>query len=326
MIWQSPRQEKRLLPVIFLVYGFIRIPSGPEPGTLKVAVAQGDIGREQKWEPGGRELSFDTYTGMTLDAAADGANLVIWPETATPFYLLHQLNRLREVKDIVDSLDINILTGTPLYETVGHREYIYFNGAVLLSPQTDSIPVYEKNKLVPMSERIPFSGRFKILREVRLGQADFSSGRQQTVFSFDSTKFGTAICFESAFPAYCADFRRHGAQFLVVITNDMWFGPSSMPYQHARMSVFRAIENRMPVARCANTGISMFVDKWGRVSDRSEMNERALKINEISPSRSLSIYDRWGNFIPYTCIIGTFLILIAVAFLIKGKYNGQYEN
>ena len=315
-----------LLPVVFLIYGFIRMPSEIEPGTLKVALAQGDIGREEKWEPGGRDLSFDTYTDMTLRAAADGAKLAIWPETATPFYLLHQLNRLREVKDIVDSLDINILTGTPLYETIGHREYIYFNGAVLLSPQADSIPIYEKNKLVPMSERIPFSGRFKVLKEVRLGQADFSSGRQQTVFAFGSTKFGTAICFESAFPAYCADFHRKGAEFLVVITNDMWFGPSSVPYQHARMSVFRAIENRIPVARCANTGISMFIDKWGRVSDQTDMNERVLKINEISPSGKLSVYDRWGNFIPYSCLIGNFLILIAVAFLIKGKYNGQYEN
>jgi apolipoprotein N-acyltransferase len=316
------------LPVIFLVYGWLRLPHDYQKGDLKIALIQGNITRDIKWGPGGVEFSFNTYLEMTKQAIAQGEDLIIWPETATPFYFTHKPILIRRVKDIVDDSKVSILTGTPQYEEVGHREYIYFNAATLISPgvSIDSLPIYEKNKLVPMSERIPFSGRFKVLKEIRLGQADFSAGRSQTVFSLGDIKFGTAICFESAFPAYCADFCRKGAEFLVVITNDMWFGPSSLPYQHARMSVFRAIENRVPIARCANTGVSMFIDKWGRISGETKMMTRAAVYGAIDPEVSKSIYNRIGNILPVAGTFMSVIIIIAVAILKRGKYNEVYEN
>ncbi len=121
-----------------------------------------------------------------------------------------------------------------------------------------------------MSERIPFSERYKILRDIHLGQADFSSGRQQTVFTLDGERFGTLICFESAFPGFTNDYARMGATFLVIITNDMWFGRTSLFEQHAMMAVFRAIENRIPVLRAGNTGISLAVDKRGKLLTKSD--------------------------------------------------------
>jgi len=142
-----------------------------------------------------------------------------------------------------------------------------------------------------------------------------------TVFSHHNVRFATLICFESAFPGYCADFCHHGAEFLVVITNDMWFGPSSMPYQHAQMSVFRAIENRVPLARCANTGVSMFIDRWGRARKVTKMDEEKLIIGDIKPEISTSIYNRWGNFISQATLLGSILIIITVAFIRRGKYN-----
>jgi len=311
------------LPLIFLVYGWLRLPSlaEPESGAYKIALAQGNIGRDIKWENGGKETSLNTYLDMTRQASAEDVDLVIWPETATPFYLLSQPNWFSRVKYVVDSANTSILTGTPQYERVGREEYIYFNAATLISPGVDTLPVYEKIKLVPMSERIPFSGRFKKLREIRLGQADFSSGRYMTIFSNNDVKFATLICFESAFPGYCADFCRLGAQFLVVITNDMWFGPSSLPFQHARMSIFRAVENRVPLARCANTGVSMFIDRWGRTSNVTQMDEKQLIVGDIQPEISASFYNRWGNFIPWGTLLGSILIIIAVAFIRRGKYN-----
>jgi len=256
---------------------------------------------------------------MTRQADSAGVDLVIWPETATPVYLLHEPRLLRQLRDLVDSTQMSLLTGTPQYITVGFREYVYFNAAALISPGTDSLPVYEKIKLVPMSERIPFSGRYKKLREIRLGQADFSSGRKMTVFEADSTRFSVVICFESAFPDYCAEFIRKGAQFLVVITNDMWFGPSTLPYQHARMSVFRAIENRVPVARCANTGVSMFVDRWGHVFSETGMFKKELVIGAINPGSSETIYNRFPDIVPEIALVSLGLVL-AVALFRRGKY------
>lgn len=312
-----------LSPCVFMVYGWFRLPGETEDGTLKIAIAQGNITRDIKWEKGGVEYSLDLFSRMTRQAADKRPDLVIWPETAIPFYLLHEPNRLNQVKKLVDSADVRLLTGTPEYNRVGKNEYIYFNAAVVISPEEDSIPVYEKIKLVPFSERIPFSGRFKKLKDIHLGQADFSSGRYMTIFSFDDIKYATMICFESVFPGYCAEFCRKGAQFLVVITNDMWFGPSSLPYQHAQMSIFRAIENRLPLVRCANTGISMFVDRWGRVYNRTKMFEKKLIMGAILPEQSTSIYNRLGDFLPICCIFGTILIVAAVFFR-KGKYNEKY--
>ncbi|MCP4583348.1 MAG: apolipoprotein N-acyltransferase [candidate division Zixibacteria bacterium] len=311
-----------LLPILFLIYGWVRLPSASEQGSFKVALAQGNITRDIKWKKGGKEASFNTYIDMTRQVAEEEVDLVVWPETATPMYLVRQPKWLSRVKDIVDSAKTNILTGTPQYERVGVKEYIYFNAAALISAGIDSIPVYEKIKLVPLSERIPFSGRFKKLKEIRLGQADFSSGRYRTIFDLKDTKFAALICFESAFPGYCADFCRQGAEFLVVITNDMWFGRSSMPFQHARMSVFRAIENRVPIARCANTGVSMFIDSWGRTTGVTKMNEQKLIYGNLRPEQSTSLYNRWGDFLPKASIFGTLLfIIIAIAFAKRGKYN-----
>ena len=314
-----------MLPFVFLIYGWARLPADYEDGSFKITLIQGNITRDIKWQQGGDQKSLDIYLDMTNQVDADKTDLIIWPETATPFYLLHEPKWLRQVKNTVANIKTDILTGMPQYETVGFREYIYFNSAALISPETDSIPVYEKIKLVPMSERIPFSGRFKKLKEIRLGQADFSSGRRMTVFSVDSTNFAVVICFESVFPGFCADFCRKGAQFLVVITNDMWFGPSSLPYQHARMSVFRAVENRVPLARCANTGISMFIDRWGHVVGKTGMFEKRLVNGSINPETSSSIYNRYGDILPKICIAGTVFLIITVAFYKRRKYNEQYE-
>ena len=314
------------LPVAFMIYGYIRIPAQTEPGDLDIALIQGNITRDIKWSSGGRAISFATYMNMTREAYQKGVDLVIWPETALPYYLLHKQNHLQRVQNLVDSSTVSLLTGIPHYISVGLGEYVYFNASALITPEADSVPHYEKVKLVPMSERIPFSGRFKVLKEIRLGQADFSSGRYATIFDLDSTKFATVICFESAFPGYCADFCRKGAEFLVVITNDMWFGPSSLPYSHAAMSAFRAVENRVPLARCANTGISMFFDKYGRIFGNTDTYERTISYGAIMPEKSTSVYNKLGDILPEGCALASIIIILAVAFLKRGKYNEIYEN
>ncbi len=315
-----------LLPVIFTIYGLIRLPEQSPEGSLDIALVQGNIDRETKWKSGGRAISFATYLNMTREAIEHDVDLVIWPETAMPYYLLHKQRHLKRVKDIVDSSNVSILTGIPHYVSLNRGEYIYFNAAALVSPGVDTIPHYEKVKLVPGSERIPFSGRFKVLKEIRLGNADFSSGRYRTIFELNDIKFAVAICFESAFPDYCAEFCREGAEFLVVITNDMWFGPSGMPYSHAMMSAFRAIENRVPIARCANTGVSMFFDKYGRVSGETSTHERLNSYGSIAPEKSKSLYNRWGDFVPRGCVFGSLMMIIVVAFLKRGKYNEEHES
>ncbi len=316
-----------LAVALLYVYGVIRLPNEKETvegGTLTVGILQGNMTRDIKWKPANLEKNFETYFDLSRDAAAEGAKFLVWPETATPTYLVQERRYMARVDSLVDSLGVSILTGTPYYEVAGPQEYIYFNSAVLITPGHDDYQVYSKIHLVPMSEKIPFSERFKKLKEIRLGQADFSSGRDMTIFDLDGYKFATVICFESAFPGYCRRFAQLGAQFLVVITNDMWFGRTSLLEQHAMMSVFRAIENRIPLVRSANTGISMAVDKWGRIRVKSGIFVRQHLTTEISPEDSKSIYRRYGDIIPKAATILVVMSLF-VAFLTKRRYYDDGE-
>jgi apolipoprotein N-acyltransferase len=323
----SLRSGAVLIIALLYVYGVVRLPGNPEKpegGDLKVGILQGNMTRDIKWKPANLEKNFETYFDLSEKAAAEGAEFLVWPETATPTYLVQERRYMARVDSLVDSLGVSLLTGTPYYEVAGPQEYIYFNSAVLIKPGHYDHQVYSKIHLVPMSEKIPFSERFKKLKEIRLGQADFSSGREMTIFDLDGYKFATVICFESAFPGYCRRFAQLGAQFLVVITNDMWFGRTSLLEQHAMMSVFRAVENRIPVVRSANTGISMAVDKWGRILVKSDIFVREHLIAEISPENSKSIYGRYGDIIPEAVTILVVLSLF-VAFLAKRRYfdNGE---
>lgn len=308
------------LPLLFYLYGLFRLPAEESPGGYRVAIAQGNIGPDVKWEKEGVEFSYSTYLELTKQAADSGAQLVIWPETAMPFYLLHDADKLFSLRRLLSFLKVDLLTGVPQYEKAGENEYIYFNSAALLSPSIDTVQLYSKIKLVPVSERIPFSGRFKKLKDIHLGQADFSSGREMVVFQNRDYEFATVICFESAFPGYCAEFCRRGANFLIVITNDMWFGPSSLPYQHAQMSVFRAVENRVPVLRCANTGVSMIIDSYGRIQAETGTFEKELICGTIAPVKSTSFYNRHGDWLPGLCLLfsGT---MLGIAILRKDGYN-----
>ncbi len=317
-----------LMVLLLYFYGAWRLPgseSTHNKNLLTVGLLQGNLTRDIKWKPEYLQENFNRYFDLSRKAADAGADILIWPETATPTYLVQDKVHYAKFKSFVDSLGTPILTGTPFYETVGPREYIYFNSAVMVEPDKAGYEIYRKIHLVPVSEKIPFSGRFKILKEIRLGQADWSSGVEQKLFEVRKIKFGTVICIESVYPGYCRDFVRKGARFLVVITNDMWFGRTSLLEQHAMMSVFRAVENRVPVVRAANTGISMAIDKWGRIHAKSDIFTEEYIIADINPEESDSVYRHIGDVIPRAALIIAAVSLI-IAFIRRKRYIGVYED
>jgi len=317
----------RLISVILMsmlfIYGHWRlgdVSEKHENDGLSVGLLQGNMTRDIKWKPEYLQENFERYFDLSKKAADGGVEFIIWPETATPTYLAQYRSHFNRFKDFVDSLGIPILTGTPFYEVIGPQEYIYFNSAILAKPGEEGYEIYKKIHLVPMSEKIPLSGRFKVLKEIRLGQADWSSGSERTIFDLDGYKFATVICIESVYPGYCREFAQRGAEFLVVITNDMWFGRTSLLEQHAMMSVFRAVENRIPVVRAANTGISMSIDKWGRIMEKSDIFTVEYLVSRIYPEESNSVYGRIGDIIPKVLLAFVFISLI-IAFIKRKHYN-----
>lgn len=291
-------------------------PKKPRGEGLTVGLLQGNMTEDIKWKPQYLQENFDRYFDLSRKAARDGAELIIWPETATPTYLVQYRSQFGRFKSFVDSLGVPVLTGTPYYQTIGPEEYIYFNSAIIARPGIEGYEIYKKIHLVPMSEKIPLSGRFKVLKEIRLGQADWSSGSERTIFDLNEYKFAAVICIESVYPGYCREFAQKGAEFLVVITNDMWFGRTSLLEQHAMMSVFRAVENRIPVVRSANTGISMSIDKWGRIMEKSDIFTEEYLISRIYPEKSVSVYGRIGDIIPKIMLVLAGISII-IAFMKK---------
>jgi apolipoprotein N-acyltransferase len=235
--------------------------------------------------------------------------MVVWPETAVPYHIRYS----RDLEDLVELARTRrsaLLFGFPDY-VMTDGDIRFYNSAMLISAGGEIAGEYRKIHLVPFGEMIPFEDRIEVLRRIELGQADFSPGRDHTVFDLDGTAFAVAICFESIYPSLVGEFVEEGARVLVNITNDEWFGPSIGPSQHAQMALMRAVEFRVGLARCANTGISLFADPYGRITSRTELFRRRILQDRVVPGSGSTPYRVIGPFLER----GMLLACLALAVL-----------
>jgi apolipoprotein N-acyltransferase len=198
-----------------------------------------------------------------------------------------------------------LLFGSPTYVRDGGQDVMY-NSAFLVGPDTTVLGRYDKIHLVPFGEYIPLRRLLFFLDKLVAGIGDFRSGEAYTVMAIPQGRFAVLICFEGIFPDLVRHFVRHGAQFLVNITNDAWFGYSPASYQHLSMVVFRAVENRLPIVRAANTGISAVIDPTGRLSQQTDLFVRTWIKARITPAEgATTFYTRWGDLFAYGCVLVT---------------------
>ncbi|KPK99547.1 MAG: hypothetical protein AMJ90_09345 [candidate division Zixibacteria bacterium SM23_73_2] len=305
-----------LFIIIPYIHGTKVMPEKIEKGDLKIALLQGSIEQHIKWDPKYLDYNFQVYTKMSKEAAKKGVDLIIWPETATPTYLLHDPKYFNVVISLAESLKTPIFTGGLHFENPSYDEYTYYNSAFLFTPDGDYPKIYSKIRLVPFSERMPFGQIIPFIRRIQVGGSDFTPGEDYVIFEHPKGKFACLICFESVFPDLVRDFARRGADFLVNVTNDAWFGKSPGPFQHSRIAIFRAIENRISIARCANTGVSMLVDPYGRVYNQTRIFVQENVVDDISLRKNKTFFTEYGDFFGK----GSFLISIlffGLSFLLK---------
>ncbi|MFC1651160.1 apolipoprotein N-acyltransferase [Candidatus Latescibacterota bacterium] len=305
-----------LLFVLPFMYSWAVINAGQD-GTKKITVAliQGNVFPDQKWGLGKQFWNLQLYEDMSIEAMAEHPDLIVWPETATPVYLLETASFRHMVQSLVDSINVPILTGTP---SIDYKSEKKWNSAAYFLPGQFEVERYDKINLVPFGESIPFNSIFPALNKIQLGQANWDKGSKPVVFSSpELPPFNVAVCFESIFPDLIRKFVIRGSRFIVVITNDVWFGPYSSPIQHAMISSLRAIEFHLPVVRCANTGISMVIDRYGRVTDKTKTFERDILIGDITPGTKKTVYARFGNIFSLFCLV---ISLASNIFYIKIKY------
>jgi len=341
LIFKNASHYKRLviyfmvLILLFLIpwiYGKLIIPDedqGKEE-KIRVGIIQGNIDPYLKWDDAFQTKNLLIYQHLTQSLKNQNLDLIIWPETATPVYLRDSITYLNVIYQITDNFRTSLITGTPDYQFLPDHTYKAFNAAFLFTPGKKGFQVYRKTHLVPFGERVPFTETFPFLKDflesLEMGEGDFSPGEDIVLFNVPTLqrddgseitqavyKIPVIICFESLFSNLVRQFVIKGADVLVIITNDAWFGPTSAPYHHAQAAVFRAIENRISIARCANTGVSMFIDAYGRISKETPIFERCVITNEMSLRKSTTFFTRYGHI--FTISISLFnLIPFSLAF------------
>ena len=303
--------------LLTIAYGYLRLsePMGQD-STLSVAVIQGNIEQDKKWDKEFRDQTVQTYKRLTLSTLQTGSHpdLVVWPESAAPFFFATEPAYQTEFSQLTREGKFYLLFGSPAFEPAPSGKVALLNSAYLLSPTTEIPSRYDKMHLVPFGEYVPLSSLLFFVNKMVEGIGEFIPGRQATVMNAASAKVGTVICFEVIFPEVVRQFVRNGATIMTTITNDAWFGDSAAPHQHFSMVVFRAIENRVPFARAANTGISGFIDAYGNITKRTPLFVEAAISEQIHPGYRRTFYTAYGDLFVLTCATITF-IFIASAFI-----------
>lgn len=274
----------------------VRRPVRPAGSPFPVAVAQPNIMAEDKWTPAYRGRAVEILAVLTRKAAAEGAHLVVWPETAVPSYVRQEFDTFRRIVEVAEENNIAVLFGYPDAEYLVGRGYVYYNSALLLAATGDEAGSYRKIRLVPFGESLPGQERFAWVRRIDLGQADFTAGTDCSALGVNRAgSFAVTICYEAIFPSFCRKLARTGAQYLVNLTNDAWFGTTAAPHQHAAMARMRCVELGVYLARAANTGISLIADPRGRVVESLSLGERGYAVAEVTPVKPDTFYYRHGD-------------------------------
>ena len=235
-----------------------------------------------------------------------GSSLILWPESALPYSNIQEskiLNLIR--KNLLTGNDSFLLTGNVIYDKNGH-----YNSSVLVN--SDGIKdIYNKQQLVPVAEYVPMSDWFPKLKTFNLGQANFSKGEEDVLFEVGDVKFSSLICFESTFPEINRRHANKGADFFTYLVNDGWYTTPPEPEQHMKQSVFRAIENRKSVLRCANTGISAIINPKGEVLKSIGLNQSGVITSFIKKTNKSTFYTNYGN------VFAIIMLIIVSMFFLK---------
>lgn len=324
--WKNRRPHFELMSAFLLValatsYGWRTLLRQPEAETgLNIALIQPSIPQHEKWTPEHVEKIYDRLQTLSEKAKAEQKpDLLIWPETALPDF-----TRLsRRSTDLIRQVTADgtaLLTGSMDLQWT-ETGTLYYNSAMLFTGSREPAMQYDKQHLVVFGEYVPFADRFPFLKALTPIRESFSPGSGNTLFRFrdDTPPFSTLICFEDTVAPLAREAVRNGARWLINLTNDGWFEPSAQSRQHLAHSVFRAAENRVPLVRCANTGISCAVDPHGRVygaalGENGETGLPAFSLTRtaFAPCRE-TFHTRHGEWFAKGCLHASILLpLLAI--------------
>jgi apolipoprotein N-acyltransferase len=272
------------------------------PG-LKVALAQGNIPQAEKWDPAFQISSTKKYIRLSRSLVAEKPDLIVWPETATPFYMFHNQTLTRMVQRGVRATGSAHIVGSPAVRR-NDGGLAYFNSAYLLDAQGAPVSRYDKAHLVPFGEYVPFKKWLPFLGKIVAQVGDFHAGPPGGILTYGDHRIGPLICYDGIFPELARAAVDNGADLLVNLTNDAWYGRTSAPYQHLVQYVFRAVETRRSLIRATNTGISAFILPNGKIENATGLFENAVRVQTVACLKLRTVYVRIGDTFAMICLAG----------------------
>lgn len=298
-----------LLLFITVGYGFVslnRVDSGKE---VKVALAQGNIPQDIKWNPAYQEETVAIYERLSRMTKQAPVDLIVWPESSLPFFFQFEKKYADRISALALELATPLIVSSPAVEKKDGRERL-LNSAFLIDSSGAAVGRWDKNHLVPFGEYVPMAKMLPFVNKMVQGIGDFAAGESLKAIDSTAGRLGVLVCFEGILPEISRGFVRDGARMLVNITNDAWFGDSSAPYQHLSMTVFRAVENRVPLVRSANTGITAFIDSRGHILGMTRLFREDLLSGHVRLGDRVAFYTRFGDLFAWSCSLLSLALLL----------------
>jgi len=331
-----------MLPIIYGVYKEKTFKESEKK--VRVGLVQPNLDPYEKWSGGNVTELTGSYISLSEKAVSQKAELVLWPETALPVYLLsgdfYRTTNL--IRLFIRSTNTSLLTGMPnfiayfdnkniphdaKYSSAGKFYYTNYNAVLLFTPESDNVQTYGKMKLVPFGEHTPFSDQLPLLADLikwSVGLGGWNVGKDTTNFIVpmkrDTSHYAVnaIVCYESIFPELIASFAQRGSEMIAVVTNDSWYGNTSGPYQHKEIAVLRAVENRKTVVRAANGGISCIISPLGKTLAETKMFTKDVLVGDVHLNDEKTFYTQH----PYLVPVGSSILSLWIAgifFLMKLK-------
>jgi apolipoprotein N-acyltransferase len=288
-----------------VLWGMARLRALEQAGgaPFKASLIQGNVEQGQKWDPQYRDMVAQKYFSMTAAAAREKPDLIVWPEAAAPFIYGADPDYTAVTRQVVKTVEAPLLFGAIGRDTDGNGTR-YYNRAYLITPSGDERS-YDKMHLVPFGEYVPLRRVLTFAEKLTQAvQGDTTPGISTAPVKVDGISCGVQICYEIIFPEGARAFAARGARLIVNITNDAWYGHSAASAQHMMSLPFRAVENRVPILRAANTGISCFVTAAGEILKPTPLFETMILTGTvIIPPQQATFYTRFGDIFTFICIV-----------------------
>ena len=344
----KPATISLIIFLCLLIYGIYKDSSFKvSDRIITIGIVQPDLNPWDKWETGNLGQLTNQYLDLSQKCVDDGAEIILWPETALPVYAFGGTYNIFKdsIFNFLDRNEVSLLTGMPdiiyyfdqnkipedaKYSKQGNYYYATYNAVLGLNPGSRQIQRYGKMKLVPLGEKVPFSDQLTFLGDIfkwGVGITGWNIGKDTTVFSIyndglDTVKVGGLVCYESVDPVFVTAFVQKGAEMITVVTNDSWYGKSSGPYQHKDFAMLRAVENRRSVVRCANGGISCIINARGEILSETELYTRTTLVGEVPLQTEKTFYSENPLIVPVLTSVFSFWIFgMNILLWLKKKFK-----